>query len=43
MKKIKFFIIAISFTFLKAQEAKEIIIPGEYSSIYVYQGIDVNL
>jgi len=43
MKKIKFFIIAISFSFLKAQEAKEIIIPGEYSSIYVYQGIDVNL
>ena len=43
MKTIKIFIIALSLSFLKAQEAKEIIIPGDYSSIFIYQGIEVNL
>ena len=43
MKTIKIFIIALSLSFLKAQEPKEIIIPGDYFSLYIYQGIEVNL
>ena len=43
MKQIKFFIIIISFSFMNAQQEREIIIPGDYNSIYAYQGIEVNL
>ncbi|MBL30276.1 MAG: hypothetical protein CMC81_03410 [Flavobacteriaceae bacterium] len=40
----KFFLIAIASShLLNAQDSEEIIIPGEYSSIGVYQGIKVDL
>ena len=43
MKQIKFFIIIISFSLMNAQQEREIIIPADYNSIYVYQGIEVDL
>ena len=42
MKQIKFFIIIISFS-LNAQQERETIILKDYNSIYVYQGIEVDL
>ena len=43
MNQIKFFIIIISFSFINAQQERETIILGDYNSIYVYQGIEVDL